>query len=204
MPRASKKDAERHRREIVAAAARLFRERGIGGVSVPEVTAAAGLTHGGFYGQFASKSALAAEAIGAASSELADLLAPTLAEAAHDRGKAFDDLVSAYVSAAHRDDPGHGCPVAALVDHARGADAPEVDDAYRASVERMVGAIATVLPPDATRAEALSTLASMVGGVLLARASAGSPLSDEILSATRDALIAARAPDDPESSPKPS
>ncbi len=42
---------------ILEAASRLFRERGPDGVGVAEITKAAGLTHGGFYGHFASKSA---------------------------------------------------------------------------------------------------------------------------------------------------
>ena len=58
----SKEQAAQHRAAIVEAAARLFRERGLDGVGVAEITRAAGLTHGGFYGHFASKEALAQEA----------------------------------------------------------------------------------------------------------------------------------------------
>ena len=60
MARSSDKDTARHREEIVAAASRLFRERGIDGVSVPEIMGAAGMTHGGFYRPFDSKEHLAA------------------------------------------------------------------------------------------------------------------------------------------------
>jgi hypothetical protein len=35
----------------------LFRERGLNGIGVVDIMAAAGLTHGGFYGQFANKDA---------------------------------------------------------------------------------------------------------------------------------------------------
>jgi AcrR family transcriptional regulator len=40
---------------IIEAAARLFRERGFGGIGVADLMKEAGLTHGGFYGHFASK-----------------------------------------------------------------------------------------------------------------------------------------------------
>ncbi|MDE2477755.1 MAG: helix-turn-helix transcriptional regulator, partial [Betaproteobacteria bacterium] len=51
----SREQAERNRREVVNSAARLFRERGFDGIGLGEVMRAAGLTHGGFYKQFASK-----------------------------------------------------------------------------------------------------------------------------------------------------
>lgn len=62
MPRASKEQAERNRERVVETAARLFRERGVENVSINEVMAEAGLTHGGFYKQFDSKEALINEA----------------------------------------------------------------------------------------------------------------------------------------------
>src|SRR5579862_2729177 len=62
MPRASKQEFQDHRAAITEASARLFREHGVDNVSVAELMAAAGLTHGGFYGHFASKDELAGAA----------------------------------------------------------------------------------------------------------------------------------------------
>src|SRR5690242_10200538 len=62
MPRVSKAQAEANHQAIEDAASRLFRERGLDGVTVAEVMAEAGLTHGGFYAHYASKDALAAAA----------------------------------------------------------------------------------------------------------------------------------------------
>src|ERR1700730_8762168 len=62
MPRVSREQADNNRLAITDASARLFRERGIDNVSVAELMAAAGLTHGGFYGHFESKEELAPEA----------------------------------------------------------------------------------------------------------------------------------------------
>lgn len=62
MGRASREQAGRNREQVVVAASRLFRERGVEHVSIAELMAAVGLTPGAFYKQFASKDALVAEA----------------------------------------------------------------------------------------------------------------------------------------------
>src|SRR6202050_3032867 len=59
MPRVSREQTDHNRIAITAASARLFREQGVDKVSVAELMAAAGLTHGGFYGHFESKEKLA-------------------------------------------------------------------------------------------------------------------------------------------------
>src|SRR3989454_1676257 len=58
----TKEKAAENRAALVQAAGRLFRERGIDGVGVAEISKKAGLTHGALYAQFPSKEALAAEA----------------------------------------------------------------------------------------------------------------------------------------------
>src|ERR1700750_473587 len=63
MPRVSRAEAESHREQITEASARLFRERGLKGVSVYDLMGAAGLTHGRFYGHFESTNALAGVAV---------------------------------------------------------------------------------------------------------------------------------------------
>ncbi|MFL5639762.1 MAG: TetR/AcrR family transcriptional regulator, partial [Gemmatimonadaceae bacterium] len=58
----SREQAVQNRERIVATAAQLFRERGFEGIGVADLMKEAGLTHGGFYGHFASKDDLIAEA----------------------------------------------------------------------------------------------------------------------------------------------
>ena len=65
--RISKAQAQENREKVVATASRLFRAQGIDGVAVGELMKASGFTHGGFYNHFASKEALAAEALDAVS-----------------------------------------------------------------------------------------------------------------------------------------
>ncbi|TNC09687.1 TetR family transcriptional regulator, partial [Methylobacterium terricola] len=103
--RVTREQFQENRRRILDAAGRLFREKGFAAVTVAEVMEAAGLTHGGFYGHFASKEDLAAQA-----------LAGALAPAPREPGAAPDlaGFVAAYLSAAHRDRPGAGCALAAL------------------------------------------------------------------------------------------
>ena len=50
---------EAHGAALLRAAGKLFRARGIEAVRIADVSAEAGLTHGAFYGHFASKTALA-------------------------------------------------------------------------------------------------------------------------------------------------
>src|SRR3981081_1255258 len=58
----SREQAAENRERILDTAARLFREKGFDGIGVADLMQGAGLTHGVFYGQFASKEDLAAQA----------------------------------------------------------------------------------------------------------------------------------------------
>ncbi len=69
MPRVSKIQAQKNRETIEQVSSRLLREQGISGTSVADLMEASGLTHGGFYGHFASKDDLAAIACGRAFAE---------------------------------------------------------------------------------------------------------------------------------------
>src|SRR5690242_11565420 len=61
--RVSRDQVLENKRTILAAAGRLFRERGFESVTVAEIMKSAGLTHGGFYGYFNSKDDLIAQAM---------------------------------------------------------------------------------------------------------------------------------------------
>jgi len=71
--RVSRQKAAENRERIIDAAGALFREKGFDGIGVADIMKAAQLTHGGFYGHFASKDDLVAQASsgdGACSHEL--------------------------------------------------------------------------------------------------------------------------------------
>src|SRR5262245_10876920 len=101
----SRKQMQQNRQRILDAAARLFRERGVDGVSVAEVMEAAGFTHGGFYGHFDSKEALAKEAL---------LHKRTATGRQQGDTRTARQFADAYLSSKHRNDIGHGCPIAGI------------------------------------------------------------------------------------------
>jgi TetR/AcrR family transcriptional repressor of nem operon len=185
--RVSREQAEENRAAIVAAASRLFREQGFD-ISIAAVCHAAGLTHGGFYGQFGSKDALEAESCAAVfEDKIAEL----------DEDISIVATLSRYLTSAHRDRPGVGCPMAALAASVPRRDAA-VQEEFAAGVDRYVDGLAAKLGEvEDRRGLAMLTLSAMVGALILARASASRPgLSDEILGTVRrelDALLPAGA-----------
>src|SRR5262249_11372493 len=110
--RVSKEKAEQNRRQILTAAARLFRENGIRATGVDSISGSAGVTHGAFYRQFKCKAALAAEAIRLALSRWRRVW--QRAADRKRRSEAFRSIVTGYLSPEHRDSPGRGCVAAAL------------------------------------------------------------------------------------------
>src|SRR5262249_11358533 len=152
---------------IVNTAAKLFREHGFDGIGVADIMKSAGLTHGGFYGHFASKDDLAAEASARA---LEKSLARWDALAKADRNP-LEAIVASYLSEAHRDRPGSGCAIAAL-----GSDAARQGAGVRRAVtvglEKLVERLAHLFPgrPKEKRQRALAGFAAMVGAVVMARA----------------------------------
>ncbi|WP_374377367.1 TetR/AcrR family transcriptional regulator [Dongia sp.] len=180
--RVSREQMAEHRRQILDAASKLFREKGFEAVTVADVMAAAGLTHGGFYRHFASKDALIAAAI-----------AEALDRAAADR-RAFPAYLAGYLSKAHRDHPGEGCPVAGLGPAAI-REGAEARAAMTEGLRRQIARFAKEAPgktPAAKRQAAIAAWSAMVGALILARLADDETLSDEILTATRKS-IATRA-----------
>lgn len=180
---------EATRELILAAAARAIRERGPGGVSVVEVMREAGLTHGGFYAHFASKEALVAEAI---RRMFAGGREKFLARIGSRQGpEALKHWIDSYVSRDHRDNPGGGCALAALV-----SDMPRLDasarEAYDEGVRGIAGRLSQHLPDSIEQRDSAvcSLLAEMAGAVALARAVSDPTLSDRLLKTSRAALKA--------------
>lgn len=166
-------EANRHR--ILDEASRLFREHGFASVTIADVMKAAGQTHGGFYGHFASKDAL-----------IAATVAHSLADDV-DRTMDLSTMVDLYLAPAHRDDAGAGCPTAALVGLMR-QQVPEAKAAMREGIEAQIAFLAEAMPFDGDtkrRRAAIGYWSAMVGALVLARAVGNSPLADELLLETR-------------------
>lgn len=180
--RVSKEQAAENRERILKAASRLVRERGISSVGVDALADAAGMTHGSLYSQFGSKERLVEEAV-----------AHAIATKGKEVPEAFavSDYVSEYLSTAHRDMPGSGCPFAALC-----CEIPRqgrgVRERFTAGVRGMIrllsGRMDSGLKPRQREEKALATVASLVGALVLARAVSDPKLSDDILRATKSRL----------------
>ncbi|MCY0986941.1 TetR/AcrR family transcriptional regulator [Nannocystis sp. ILAH1] len=176
---------ERTRQDILASATRLLRERGIGGASVAEVMKGAGLTVGGFYAHFESKEALVSASL---RQSLRELWGNLVAGAGKLRGvEAVSFVVRRYLSRSHRDHPGEGCPLPAVV-----ADVAQAGEPVREGLAHELGDYADALAEciadqsAPSRQRALALLSLMYGGLSLARALKGTPVSDEILKSCRD------------------
>ena len=180
--RRSQAKAATHGR-IVASAARLIRRRGLAAASVPAVMRGAGLTIGGFYAHFRSKRAMDAEVL---RTTLAQRAGIWFAGLEGSTGLAWvARAVKRYLSAAHRDAAGEGCPLPAILSELARADRGTRDAASEA-IEGYVNEFAARLPdaPGLTaRDRALATLALCIGGVALARAGRDPAVQDEILRA---------------------
>src|SRR5687768_13170758 len=114
MPRVSRAQAEANHHAIEEAASRLFRERGVDAVTVADVMAEAGLTHGGFYSHYASKDDLAASACAAAFAFAAEKWRRRI-DAAPSKAAARESIADAYLRDQHCDPTAAGCPTATLV-----------------------------------------------------------------------------------------
>jgi len=197
MPRVSRKQADLNREIIVKAATRLFRERGLHGISVVDVMAAAGLTHGGFYGHFESKEALAREAGGRAFEQSAERWKTRIAEH-DDKDQARRSLIEPYLSAASRDNPGDSCPVVAFAgDMCHEAADSDLRQTFLDGLNRLLqtyGSLIDAGDAEQNRRQALVDYSLMVGALTLARATRGDALSDEILEAARTFLTQEDAP----------
>jgi TetR/AcrR family transcriptional repressor of nem operon len=116
--RHSQAEKEKTHKRIVSMASRRFREDGLTGIGIADLMKEAGLTVGGFYKHFNSRDALVAEAVGSALE-----LWKNQVDAAASGGPpvTYESLVDQYLSDAHRDDPGAGCPVALWQEISHGA-----------------------------------------------------------------------------------
>jgi len=177
----SKEKAAESRERILDTAARLFRERGFDGIGVADLMKSAGLTHGGFYGHFASKDDLIAQV----SERVTSKSSKRWAKAAEESEDPLTEIASSYLSKRHRDDPGAGCLLAALgPDVARQSSKVRsgVTDGIRSAIDIL--STMTAGASDAEKREAaIATYAGLIGAVVLSRSVDDPVLSEEILAA---------------------
>lgn len=148
----------------------------------------AGLTVGGFYAHFPSKTAMDAELVRAMLGELPGRWLRGLETVSGLEW--IERAVARYLSLAHRDNL-DGCAYPAVLSEVSSA-APEVREAFAEALELRVRAFATHIPPlpgMTARSRAIATIASTIGGLLLARSTRGTPISQEVLAACQSLLL---------------
>ena len=188
---------ETHARIVKKAATRL-REKGAHGIGVADLMKDAGLTHGGFYAHFDSREALVIEAFNYAMDRANERWRKVTAEVPPEKRLAL--IVDGYLTTLHRDEPGQGCAVPALgAEIAR--ESPKTRKPFALKLDQMIEMIADQIqdmPRKAARKQAMATLATMMGTIVMSRIAGNGEMSDEILSAGREAVLgraaAAKAP----------
>jgi AcrR family transcriptional regulator len=170
------------RQRIIGEAARRFRKDGIDGTGLVPLMKALGLTHGGFYAHFPSKDALVEASLAAATEESLARWQDPLDAAG------LSAFLDHYLSEAHRDDPGEGCPLPSLCAELglRGKPSPITDGFATQMAARLDPC--TIAP--ATGATGIVALATLVGAITLARSVADPDTSKRILDAVRAAVQA--------------
>ncbi len=180
--RHSKDEKARTHKRIVAVASKKLREEGLAGIGIANLMKEAGLTVGGFYKHFKSRDALVAEAVGSSLGMWKDQLA---AAAAGGPALTYESLVDDYLSEAHRNHPGTGCPISALAGDLARSDKRTrvlVTQRIRENIELLATLIGDRYGDKGTaRSQAVSAYCALVGAISLARAIADEQLSREIL-----------------------
>jgi TetR/AcrR family transcriptional repressor of nem operon len=185
--RYDKEHKQATRQRILDTAAQRFKTDGIDGSGVATLMADAGLTNGAFYAHFASKD---------------DLVANVVADQLRAQAQSFRDLAPGragleeflheYLSPQHRDNPGVGCPAAALLDEI-GRCPAETRDAYTDGARVILDEIAVRLAPQdpqSASGTALALYTMAVGTLQLSRAVSDPKFADEVLDqGIRNALV---------------
>ena len=180
---------ETHDRIVRKASVRL-REKGAHGIGVADLMKEAGLTHGGFYAHFDSREALVIEAFNYAMDRSTDRWRRMAEQTPPE--KRFASIVETYLTALHRDDPGHGCAVPTLgPEIAR--EGAKARKAFAAKLDEMIEMMAEQLPElprKVARRRAMAALSTMAGALVLARIAGTGEFSEEILDSGREAALA--------------
>lgn len=181
-------DAE-HRQQtrdkVVHKAAEAIREHGPDKISVAELMAKVGLTHGGFYAHFKSKDDLVNEAISYIFNERYEALKKILEKNGPAEG--LSGYIDMYLSTLHRNHRDKGCPLAALTgDLARmpAAARKRFDADLQGQTDLIAAALKAMKQPQPDSLAA-SVLSELVGAVAIARTVSNEEASERILDAAR-------------------
>ena len=167
--------------KIIDSARKLFNRHGFDNVSVGQIMAGAGLTHGGFYSYFKSKSDLYAEVLDCFfvnpdwkhcwDGVKVDRLSPDIGA----------QVVRAYLSRGHFEDVENSCPMVALPSDVTRSN-KTVKRTFETVFKAMVRALENSMSKNgrSRHATAQATAAMCIGGMIVARAMMDRTLADQL------------------------
>jgi len=170
------------RQRVLENASRQIRENGIEALGVADCMRRAGLTHGAFYGHFASRDALIVEALEYALTQSRARIAARDNDAGKRSETPLQSIAEAFLDERHVNDPGTGCALCALAGEARHANAD-----VRALLTRYLNELTARVAKAALRGgekSALGIVATIVGAITLARAVDDDELAKSVLSSS--------------------
>lgn len=176
-----------HDRIVKVASAR-FREVGLEGIGVADVMKQAGVTVGGFYKHFRDRDQLVVEALADAFSD---------GSVVGGGGQELAKDIRFYLSIRHRDNPGVGCAMGAVLGgmpHASKAARRKYTDQFKKNLD-LVSEVQNAESPSDKRASALLMMCALYGAINLARGVDNAKLSKEILSMVSEELIRRLCPE---------
>jgi AcrR family transcriptional regulator len=198
--RYSAEHKEETRTRVVAAAGQVFRKEGYGGAGIDALTKAAGVTNGAFYGHFKSKSEAFRTAVVEGLEELRQAILTLRQNQPKDWLKT---LASFYLGYKRTCDLGDSCTLPSLSPDVMRAD-EETRRVYTVELRKLITDVAAGLPESTSSGEttaedrAIVLLATLSGGLTLARAVSDPALSVQIAEAIERAALAADNPLQPQ------
>ncbi|GLH75033.1 TetR family transcriptional regulator [Geothrix limicola] len=189
MPRRSKTEAAHTRARLLKQAAHLFRTQGYLGTSIQDITAAAGMTVGGFYGHFSSKAALFGEVLQDNLRHSGEFLfGDKLSQL---EGEAWlESFIAGYICEQHRDAASRGCILPAMI-----SEFPRMEAASRAQLEQtLIQALSRWEAKAGPGREGtlLAALCAGIGALAMARSVQDPLLSHRILEVVRAQFLGDR------------
>jgi TetR/AcrR family transcriptional regulator, transcriptional repressor for nem operon len=172
------------RQRIIDSARRLFNRQGFDATSVSQIMRGAGLTHGGFYTYFTSKSELYVEVMNCFFTDPDWKNCWEGVQIDLSRADVGAQIVKAYLSRQHFDDVENSCPMVALpTDVARSSQ--RAKHAFETVFRAMVSVLERSLTGDRRNGEARATAiaALCIGGMVVARALEDLPRADALRAA---------------------
>jgi AcrR family transcriptional regulator len=170
--------------KIIESARRLFNRHGFDNVSVQQIMSGAGLTHGGFYSYFRSKSALYTKVVGCSFTDPKRKHRWDGVEVDLASSQAAAQVVKAYLSQQHFEDVENSCSMVALpTDVTRSGEEAKraYEDVFAAMVRVLERSVADEKQHRRTKAQAVAALC--VGGMVVARAIENRVAADEVRNA---------------------